>query len=491
MAPKWMRPKEVSSSQAAGEGPAAPEEIPAASGTAEQVPASAVPVNPEPRRNPAERLRLWSGRPDPEYERQRLALAEINSHVYTELQHLPADTPEAVRDDLARKAALNAVAHLKPPPAQGQITVLVEKAISRLNGRLGPLQPYMLDDAVTEILINAPDEVVIERAGRLEFTPVRFDHDDEVESLVSSLASRVGARFDNSAPILDCPLDDGSRLAAVRWPIARRGTLVSIRKFGNMPNLNRMVAQGAVPSIHSNDKTPVFMEGHVFPVGVDTEEFLTWAMRNRINVVFYGATSSGKTTTMNAIMELIPRELRVIIIEDSLELQPPPEMHVVRLTKRISNVQDKGEITLTDLLKASLRLRPDMLIVGECRKDEVAVLYEAWNTGHDGGMTSVHAPNPMECIDRLARMLNEGKPSMTLQMATQSLAKTLQVVVQMARDSSPNSQGRRLMQRITAVEGIDSRGNVVLNDLYHWTPEGWRSTGHVPAWAVAPKGGAA
>jgi len=439
----------------------------------------AVPARP----SALARLRLWTETVSPEDDQDRELIAQIRRRVFDMIQEAQeSGRPESewrpAAETRARAIAEEMARTLNDPRRQERVAA---DALSTLFGRMGPLEELMRDPTVSEILVNAPDEVFVEQEGQLRIAPVRFRADRDVRTLIEGIAAREGQRFDNASPILDCPLPDGSRLAAVRWPIAKRGTAVSIRKFTTMPSLADMIRTGAIPSIHGAER-PSFTRPRVFPVGADTPEFLRWVFRERLHMVVVGSTSAGKTSLVNALMEYIDRNLRVIVIEDTLELQPPADLHVLRLERRPPNVQGQGEVPLEALLKAALRLRPDIIVVGECRKQETAVMLEAMSTGHDGSLTTVHADSPREGLRRLARLIREVKPMMPREEIYEDLAATIKVVVQMRRDLSPSARGRRLIERIAAIEGVEG-GDFAVRDLYHWTPEGFRPTGCVPRWA--------
>ena len=429
----------------------------------------------------AQRLRFWSEEASEEDEEDRRLISQIRKRVFDETEELL----EQGREERARAVARELVAPVRSRARQDRI---VADVLSTLSGRMGPIEALMQDDQVAEILINAPGEVYAERAGRMELVrSVRFRGDREVRTLVEGSAAFAGRKFDHASPILDCHLRDGSRLAAVRWPVALRGTCVSIRRFATMPSLGRMRQQGAIPP-RSKQMNPSFLRRVAFPGDVDVFEFLQWAFELRLHLVVSGSTSSGKTTTLNAFMELIKAGLRVVIIEDSAELQPPAHLHVVRLERRPANVEGRGEITLRELLIASLRLRPDIIVVGECRRDETAVMLEAMSTGHDGSMTTVHADSPLDALRRMVRMIRGSFPDTPTHELREYIASAIKVIVHMRRDEAPASGGLRLIERVSAVEGIDEAGQFIINDLYRWQAGHLRCTGYLPVWAREGEG---
>ncbi len=431
----------------------------------------------------AERLRFWSEETSEEDDEDRRLIALIRRRVFDETQ----DLGEQEREERARAVAREMVAPVKSRARQDRI---VEDVLTTLSGKMGPVEALMQDPAVSEILINAPDEVYVERGGRLQLLPhVRFRGDREVRNLVEGSAAFAGRKFDYASPVLDCHLPKGDRLAAVRYPVARRGTCVSIRRFATMPSLGGMLQQGAIPP-RDRRMNPSFLTRVPWPGDVDVFDFLRWVFDRRLHIVVSGSTSSGKTTTLNAFMELIGPGLRVVIIEDSAELQPPPELHVVRLERRPPNVEGRGEITLKDLLVASLRLRPDVIVVGECRRDETAIMLEAMSTGHDGSMTTVHADSPLDALRRMVRMVRGTFPDTPTSELREYIASAIKIIVHMRRDESPGAGGLRMIERVSAVEGVDADGQFLVGDLYRWQDGYLRHTGHVPGWA-AQGGGAA
>jgi pilus assembly protein CpaF len=433
------------------------------------------PAVPAPAASPARRLGFWAEESSPEDEEDRELLRQIRRRVFDRTEGLP----EREREALARQIALEMAGTLA---ARNRQERLVAEVLSTLGGRLGPLEPLLHDADLSEILINAPDEVYVERRGRLERQDLRFRGDREVRALVEGIAAWSGRRFDWSSPVLDCHLQDGSRLAAVRWPVALRGTAVSIRKFPMMPALADLVAMGALPP-RERPMSPSFLRAEPFPQDADVADFLAWALRRRLNLVVCGGTSSGKTTFLNALLELVAADRRVVIIEDSAELQPPAGTHVVRLERRPPNLEGEGEVSLWALLVASLRLRPDIIVVGECRRNETAVMLEAMTTGHPGSMTTVHADSPLDALRRMVRMVRQEQPEMPGAELREYIASAVQLIVHFRRDES-HAAGLRLVERLTAVEGVDGAGQFVCSDLYRWQDGRFRWTGHIPAWAA-------
>jgi pilus assembly protein CpaF len=422
----------------------------------------------------ADRLGFWNERPAAEDDEDREIIRQIRLQVYERTQGMEDAERERFAASLAREMAAKV-------PGKARQDRIVADVLATLNGRLGPIDPLLRDPEVTEILVNAPHEVWVEKQGHLEPTRVRFRGDQEVRNLVESIAIDVGRKFDWASPILDARLPDGSRVNAVRWPVALRGTAVSIRRFPHAFTFDELVGAGALPG-RDRRVAPSFLDEDPFPGDVDVADFLRWAARRRLNMVIAGSTSAGKSTALNAIMELLDPSLRVVIIEDSAELQPPQGLHVVRFERRPPNVQGQGEIDLVQILRAALRQRPDIIVVGECRTTETAVMIEAMTTGHPGSLTTVHAESPADALVRMTRMIRPDFPDTPSVELREYIASAVQVVLQFRREAGSKG-GRRIIERVSAVEGLDRDGYFVVRDLYRWQGGCFRPTGHVPSWA--------
>ena len=254
---------------------------------------------------------------------------------------------------------------------------LVDDVLDELLG-LGPIEPLLKDATITDILVNGHDSVFVERFGVLEPSPVRFKDEKHLIRIIQKIVSAVGRRVDESAPMVDARLADGSRVNAVVPPLALDGALLSIRKFAKMPiSMARLIEIGSVPA--------------------QVAEVLKAVVAARLNVLISGGTGSGKTTMLNAMSAFIDNRERIVTIEDSAELQLQ-QTHVARLETRPANIEGKGEIMQRDLVKNSLRMRPDRIIVGEVRAGEAFDMLQAMNTGHDGSMTTVHANTPRDAL---------------------------------------------------------------------------------------------
>jgi pilus assembly protein CpaF len=307
---------------------------------------------------------------------------------------------------------------------------------------LAPIVPLLEDPTVTEILINGPAEVFIERAGKLERTPVIFRDEDALRAAVNNIAQSVGRRISTEEPRLDARLPDGSRIAVVLPPCSRKGTTVSIRKFTQK-------------SISFKDYIQL---GAVTP---DAAQFLDIAMFLGKNILVSGGTGSGKTTLLSLLCSRIPKGQRVIVIEDSSELNINYE-HVVMFETRMADQLGKGEVTIRDLLKSSLRLRPDRIIVGEVRSSEALELINAMNTGHKGCLGTVHANSAQDSIVRLESLAAGGDNKMSEKALRYQVSAAIDLIVQVSR----YSDGSRRIAEIAEVTGLNSDGSYGIIPIY-------------------------
>ncbi len=306
---------------------------------------------------------------------------------------------------------------------------------------LGPIEPLLKDESINDILINGPFQVYVERRGELELTPVRFRDNDHLLRIVNRIVAAVGRRIDESSPMVDARLADGSRVNAAIAPIAIDGACVSIRKFSKKPlSFERLVDVGAMPAC--------------------VAEFLKGAVYSRVSMVISGGTGSGKTTLLNACSAAISAKERLITIEDAAELQLQ-QPHVVRMETRPPNIEGKGEIRQRELVKNALRMRPDRVILGEVRGEESFDMLQAMNTGHEGSMATIHANNPREAITRLEQMVAMGGMNLSNEAVRGQIAAAVGMVVQVMR----LSDGKRKVMNVTEITGME--GNVVqMQDIF-------------------------
>ncbi|MCA8253485.1 CpaF family protein [Burkholderia sp. AU31624] len=328
----------------------------------------------------------------------------------------------------------------------GEQVLIVDAILNDMFG-VGPIEPLLADDSVTDILVNGPDQVYVERAGRLELTSLKFRDDAHVASVAQRIAAAVGRRVDESSPMVDARLADGSRVNVVLPPIAMRGPSISIRKFAKRDiTLARMAQQG-------NISHPML-------------QVLKVACACRLNIVISGGTGSGKTTLLNALSQHIEQHERIVTIEDAAELQLL-QPHVVSLETRPENTEGLGGISQRDLVRNALRMRPDRIILGEIRGPEAFDVLQAMNTGHDGSMTTIHANSPRDAISRLESMVMMANANLQLLSIRRQIASAVHLFVQIER----MRDGVRRVTRITEIVGME--GEVVITqDLFAFRQEG-------------------
>ena len=316
-------------------------------------------------------------------------------------------------------------------------------------GGYGPLRGLMEDDTVNDILVNGPDDVWIERAGILEKTEKYFVNNEQLTDIAKRMVARVGRRIDDSSPLVDSRLPDGSRLNVVIYPIALDGTSISIRKFSkNKKSLQELVNFGSMTREMAN--------------------FLIIAARSRVNIIVSGGTGSGKTTLLNALSNYISHSERVVTLEDTAELRLE-QPHVVRLETRLAGVERTGEITMQDLVINALRMRPERIIVGECRGAEAFQMLQAMNTGHDGSMSTLHANSPRDATARLESMIMMANASLPLEAIRRNIASAVNIIIQASR----LNDGSRKIVNITELMGMEN-GQIVLQDIFSYQPSRYR-----------------
>jgi pilus assembly protein CpaF len=319
---------------------------------------------------------------------------------------------------------------------------------------LGPLEPLLQDPTVSDILVNTHRQVYVERKGQLELTTVTFKDDPHLMRIIDKIVSQVGRRVDESSPMVDARLSDGSRVNAIIPPLAVDGPLLSIRRFGT----DKLMPDDLV---EKRSMTRSMLE------------LLQAAVKSRLNIIVSGGTGAGKTTMLNALSAFISPKERVVTIEDAAELQLK-QPHLARLETRPPNLEGEGAIRQRQLLINALRMRPDRIIIGECRGEEALDMLQAMNTGHDGSMTTVHANAPRDVISRLEVMVTQGGGNMPLTAIRQQIAAAVDLVVQCAR----MSDGSRRVTSVTEVTGME--GEVVtLQDLFVFEKRGLNQEGKV------------
>jgi pilus assembly protein CpaF len=330
---------------------------------------------------------------------------------------------------------------------------LVESLLADMLG-LGPLEPLIADETVSDIMVNGPKQVYVERRGKLELTEVTFRDDSHLMNICTKIVTRIGRRIDESRPLVDARLPDGSRVNIIIPPLAIDGASISIRKFSKKSiTLDSMAANGSISP------------------GMAT--VLKIAARCRLNILISGGTGSGKTTLLNALSRMIDGAERTVTIEDAAELQLQ-QPHVVRLETRTANLEGTGEITMRDLLKNALRMRPDRIIIGECRGEEALDMLQAMNTGHDGSMSTIHANNPREALTRLENMIGMSGINLPSKAMRTQIASAVHLICQVNR----MRDGQRRITQITEVVGME--GDIITTqDLFTFLYEGEDSDGRL------------
>ena len=323
---------------------------------------------------------------------------------------------------------------------------LLEQIVAEILG-YGPIEPLLGDDAITEIMVNGPSSVYVERQGKVDTTDIKFEDDDHVLRIIDRIVSPLGRRIDESQPYVDARLPDGSRVNAVIPPLSLVGPILTIRKFARIP----ITAQSLVEF------------GSITPEAL---EFCKACVQARLNMVVSGGTGSGKTTTLNVLSAFIPNDERIITIENAAELQLQQD-HCLTLETRPPNVEGRGEITMRQLVINSLRMRPERIIVGECRGAEALDMLQAMNTGHDGSMTTAHSNSPRDTLARLETMVLMAGMDLPLRAIREQIASALNLVVHQER----MRDATRKITKITEVQGMEG-DVIVMQDVFQFEQQG-------------------
>jgi pilus assembly protein CpaF len=311
----------------------------------------------------------------------------------------------------------------------------------------GPLEPFLRDDSVTEIMVNAHDRIYVERAGRLERTPASFVDNAHLLRIIDKIVSQVGRRVDESSPMVDARLPDGSRVNAIIPPLALRGPTLTVRKFARDPyTMNDLIGFGTVTG--------------------KSAQFLSACVRGKLNVLISGGTGTGKTTTLNALSAFVPNDERIVTIEDAAELQLQQE-HVITLEARPPNIEGQGEVRIRELVRNALRMRPDRIIVGEVRGAETLDMLQAMNTGHEGSLTTIHANAPRDALSRLETLVLTAGVELPHRAIREQIASAFDLLVQIQR----LVDGSRRVTHVSEVLGMES-DVVTLQDIFVASPPG-------------------
>jgi len=412
------------------------------------------PAEPEPAKNPLLTDKLL----DAKVRLHRRLIEETN---LSALEKMPG---EEVRRHVQQLVSQYIVAE-RLALNSDELANFVDEILDEMTG-LGPIEPLLKDESVNDILINGPECVYVERRGLLQPTQVRFKDEAHLLRIVNKIVAAVGRRVDESHPLCDARLLDGSRVNVAIRPVAVDGPLVSIRKFSKKPfNLNKLVEIDALRPAMA--------------------EVLSAAVTARITTIISGGTGSGKTTMLNALSAFIPDKERLITIEDAAELQLQ-QPHVARMETRPPNIEGKGEIRQRDLVKNALRMRPERIILGECRGEEAFDMLQAMNTGHEGSMATIHANNPREALSRLEQLIGMAGLPMTIPSIRGQIAAAVRVIVQLAR----LSDGKRRVMSIAELTGME--GDIIqMQEIYKYvrtsTREDGTVEGHFVATGVRPR----
>jgi pilus assembly protein CpaF len=319
---------------------------------------------------------------------------------------------------------------------------------------LGPLEPLLNDATISDILVNGPEQVYVERRGKLELTDVKFSSNRHLLNTIDRIVSAVGRRIDESSPMVDARLADGSRVNAIIPPLALDGPSLSIRRFAReMLSVDDLVEMGSM--------TP------------DFAEVIGAAVQGRLNVLVSGGTGAGKTTMLNLLSGYIPEDERIVTIEDSAELQLQ-QPHVVRLETRPANIEGKGRVAARDLVINSLRMRPERIIVGEVRGGEALDMLQAMNTGHDGSLTTIHANSPRDALSRVENLVSMTGIAFPIKALREQIASAIDVVIQIAR----HEDGKRRVVNLAEINGMEGE-IITMSDIFAFRREGLDGDGNV------------
>ena len=381
--------------------------------------------------------------------KSRLHRALINRMDLTKLAALNQDQVHAEVSKLAESVlALEAM-----PLSTAERDRLVNEVQHELFG-LGPLEPLLADPTISDILVNSHRTIYVERRGKLEATNVAFKDDEHLMRVIERIVSSVGRRIDESSPMVDARLRDGSRVNAIIPPLSIDGPVLSIRRFGAEPlRMNSLIENKALTR--------------------DIADMLEMCVKARLNVLISGGTGAGKTTLLNALSAYIPEDERIVTIEDSAELQLQ-QPHVVRLETRPPNIEGRGEVTQRDLVRNALRMRPDRIVIGEVRGGEAIDMLQAMNTGHDGSLTTIHANTPRDALARLETMIQMTGMRLSDRAMRQQVAAAINLVVQVAR----LSDGTRRLTAISEITGMEGE-TITMQEIFMFERTGVDSQGQV------------
>jgi pilus assembly protein CpaF len=381
--------------------------------------------------------------------KSRLHRALINRMDLTKLTSL---APDQLHAEVSRLAETVLVEEAMPLSA-AERDRLVNEVQHELFG-LGPLEPLLADSTISDILVNSHHTIYVERRGKLEATNVAFKDDEQLMRVIERIVSSVGRRIDESSPMVDARLKDGSRVNAIIPPLSIDGPVLSIRRFGAEPlRMTQLIEKRALTK--------------------DIADMLEMCVKGRLNVLISGGTGAGKTTLLNSLSAYIPENERIVTIEDSAELQLQ-QPHVVRLETRPPNIEGRGEVTQRDLVRNALRMRPDRIVIGEVRGGEAIDMLQAMNTGHDGSLTTIHANTPRDALSRIETMIQMTGMRLSDRAMRQQIASALDLVLQVAR----HPDGSRRVTSISEITGMEG-DTITMQEIFLYERTGMDSQGQV------------